>query len=119
MMEAVQDGKRDDGIVNRRVTDCRRGHRNALVDPLMRSGSIEIFDIGPDWPEQVPFVHDEQKVQALAPQATQEAFTAGIRARGSDRRTKDLDPGPHRHEVESWAVFVIVVADKIARTLVK
>ncbi len=69
--------------------------------------------------EQVPFVQDEQKVQALAPQTTQEAFTAGIGARGGDRRAEDLDPGPYRHEVEPWAVFVIIVANKVARTLVK
>jgi hypothetical protein len=76
---------------------------------------IEVQDIGFELVEEMALAEDQQEVQALAPQATDEPLTHGVRARDSDRRVEDVDADACRNQVSLLTRLVAVVADQIAR----
>lgn len=51
-----------------------------MPNPLMRPICIEVGDILPEDPPQVPLVQDKQVVEAFAPEASDEPFAERVRA---------------------------------------
>lgn len=51
---------------------------NLLSDALMRSGLIEVLNIGSQDTLQLLLLQDEQVIETLAPHTPQKAFTDGI-----------------------------------------
>jgi len=75
VMQATQDSGRRHaaGTVGCLLT-MRDSLRDRLPNPLVRPVRIEIGDIFSEDPSQVPFVQDEQVVEALTADAAQESF---------------------------------------------
>ena|SRR5262249_40898949 len=62
-----------------------------LSDSLMRSGLIEILEIGTQDTMQLLLLQDEQVIEALVPHAAHKPFTNGIGSRRQVGRFQDLD----------------------------
>lgn len=79
MMEATQDWEGDN------VASCARSLTHAVIwrgksltDALVRSRASEVHHILFENPVEVPFAHDEDVVEAFAPDTTEDSFTDRI-----------------------------------------
>ena len=52
---------------------------NALLDPLVRPGMVEVLFVLLHRPVQVPFAENQDVVEALSPQAAEESLAEGVR----------------------------------------
>jgi hypothetical protein len=90
---------------------------NLLLDPLMRSGSIEVLDIGVEYPVELLLLQDEQMIEALATHASEKAFTSRIRSRGLIGYFENLDATRVRNTSEVYPKLTIVITKKILWSL--
>jgi len=86
---------------------------NLLLDPLMWSSSIEVLDIGAQYPLELPLTEDKQMIVTRALHTAQKAFTDRIRSRGVIGCFEELDEARRRHSGETRSEFAIVVVDEI------
>jgi hypothetical protein len=89
---------------------------NLLPDTLMRSGLIEVLDIGTQDTMQLLLLQDEQVIQTLTSHTAEEAFTDGIGSRSVVRRFQDLDAAGCGHAREIGSKLVITIPDQILRS---
>jgi hypothetical protein len=64
---------------------------NLLLDPLMRPGSVEGVHIRAQHPVELLLMQDEQMIEALTSDTSQEPLTDGIRSRSVRRSVENLD----------------------------
>jgi len=67
---------------------------------------------------EVTAVDDQQPVEALGADGSDEPLGDGVRLRGPHRRLDDPDAGAAKHVVEGAAVLAVAIADQQARVLV-
>ena len=92
---------------------------NLLFDALMRSGLIEVLDIGMQDTMQLLLLEDEKVIETLSPHATQKTFTDRIGSWFVVRRGEHLDTTGCGHASESGSKFGITIANEIVRRLSK
>ena len=78
----------------------------------MRTGHIEVRQIDSQHPPQLPFVADQDPVQALRTHGTDPPLGVGIRARGAQRNLHNLYSGTGEHRVEAAGELGVPVTDK-------
>jgi hypothetical protein len=64
---------------------------NLLLDPLMRSDSVEVVHIRVEHPVELLLMEDKQLIEALTSYTSQEPLTDGIRSRSVRRSVEHLD----------------------------
>jgi hypothetical protein len=84
---------------------------NLLLDALMRSGSIEVLDIGMQDTMQLLLLEDEKVIETLSPHAAQKPFTDRIGSWCVVRRSEHLDATDCGHACERGSKFVITVRE--------
>ena len=84
-----------------------------LANALMRSRAIDVHHIHFESSVEVSFAHDEDVVEAFAPDTAEQSFADRVRAWCLDGRSEDLDPGSDCDSLEVWAVLRIVVTIQI------
>jgi hypothetical protein len=87
-----------------------------LSDSLMRSGLIEILEIGTQDTMQLLLLQDEQVIEALSPHAAHKPFTDGIGSRCLIGRFQDLDAAGCGHASETGSKLVITITDEVLRS---
>ena len=92
---------------------------NLLFDALMRSGSIEVLDIGMQDTVQLLLLQDEKVIETLSTHAAQKPFTDRIGSWFVVRRGEHLDTAGCGHASETGSKFVITIANEIFRRLSK
>jgi len=85
--------------------------RDALLDPLIWPGMIEVPLIFLHDPTQVSLAQDQEVVEALSPQAAQKTFTDRICFWCLVRGSQHLDSC--RHSLERIPIFAVVVTNQI------
>jgi len=95
----------------------RLGER--LAAALVRARPVEVRDVLAAHAGQVALAEDEQVIQALAADAPQEALADGVGLRGAVRCAQDLDTARCRNPRECRPELAVVIADEVARALVK
>jgi hypothetical protein len=100
-------------------TDLACGSGNGTPDALMRTGSVEVLNIGVEHAVELLLLQNEQMIEALTPHAFSEAFTGRIRSRGVIRDGEHLDLTRVRHSGEVQPKRAIVVTDEILWPLAK
>ena len=84
---------------------------------FLRSGSIEVLDVGMQDTVQLPLVKDEQVIETLAPHAAEKPFTDGIGSRGVIGRFQYFNAARYGHAREIGSKLGITIADEILRFL--
>ena len=84
---------------------------------FLRSGLIEVLDIGTQDTMQLLLLQDEQVIETLATHAAQKAFTDGIGPWCVIRCFQDLDAAGCGHARETGSELGITITDEILRTL--
>jgi len=84
-----------------------------LSDALMRSGLIEVVDIGSQDPLELPLLQNEQVIEALATHTAKKTFTDGIGSRSVIGRFENLDATRLGNPREGHAKFAIVVTGEV------
>ncbi len=79
----------------------------ALMGPVL----IVVFHISPNESVQVTFPKDQQMIQTLTPDTTEQALDKGVGFGSMGRRIEDLDPDTSRHGSKASTELVVVVAD--------
>ena len=92
-------------------------HRDALADTLVRPRPVEVADVLHEDATEVPLAEEQDVVQILPPDATQEALTDGVDPRRSRRRAEDLDAARGRDAGEVGPELPVVVVDQEPRRL--
>jgi hypothetical protein len=82
---------------------------------FLRSGLIEVLDIGTQDTMQLLLLQDEQVIETLATHAAQKTFTDGIGAFRVIGRFQDLDAAGLGNPGESHPKLAIVISDEILR----
>src|SRR4051812_1649972 len=119
VMQPAQHGDGDD---ERSWTGRRprpQGARDGLPDALVWPRGVEVRGVLPQHASQLPLAQDQDMIEALAPDAPEEALAGGICPRGPDGRAQDGDPAARRHAGEPRPVLAIVVADQKPGPLVE
>ena len=115
-MQATQDWQGEDlGIISMWRNRPTIPFWNLLPDALMRSGLIEVLDIGTQDTMQLLLLQDEQVIETLAPHTAQKAFTDGIGPWRVIGRFQDLDAAGLGNPGESHPKLAIVISDEILR----
>jgi len=111
MMKAAEHG---DGLdrASKVGSGAFRADRNLLADALVRPSRVEVAQgiLGEDIP-QVPLRQDDHVVEALAADATQEAFAHRIHQGRPDRGVQDARPDARGDAVEDGSELVVAIAD--------
>ncbi len=68
---------------------------------------------------EVSFAHDEDVVEAFAPDTAEQSFADRVRAWCQDGRSEHLDPGSDRDSIDVRPVLRIVVTNEILRDFPK
>ena len=84
-----------------------------MLDPLMRSGSIEIRHILFELSMELTFIQNEDVIQALAANTAEKSFTNGIGFGSADRRPQHFDAAGGTRK--SHAIFAVIVTDQKPR----
>ena len=90
---------------------------NLLLDALMRSGSIEVLDIGMQDTMQLLLLEDEQVIETLSTHAAQKPFTDRIGSWCVVRCSEHIDAAGCGHACGRGTKFVITVVNEIVRRL--
>ncbi len=90
---------------------------NLLCDALMRSGSIEVLDIGMQDTMQLLLLEDEKVIETLSTHAAQKPFTDRIGSWCVVRRGEHLDAAGCGHASETGSKFVLTIAHERVRRL--
>src|SRR5229473_3254068 len=102
MVQSTQDRARDDLTT---FLTCWNNPiirlRDLLLDALMRSGSIEVLNIGVQHPLELLLMQDKQVIETLASHTPQKAFTDSIRSRCLIWCFEHLDPTRVRNPCEA------------------
>jgi len=88
---------------------------NLLLDPLMRSGTIEVLDIRIEHPVKLLLMEDKQVIETLSSYTAQKPFTDGIRSRSVIRRFENLDATRVCNPSKAHPKLTIVITDEILR----
>src|SRR5215469_4990198 len=88
-----------------------------LFDALMRSGLIEVLNVGMKDTVQLLLVKDEQVIETLATHTAQKAFTDGIGPWCMVGRLQDLAAAGCGHARKTRSKFAITIANEILRRL--
>jgi hypothetical protein len=97
----------------------RGGQRAAgheLFDALVKTGFVEVAAVFDQDLVQVPFTEHDDMIQALPPDAAEEALTHSIRAWCADGGLDHSRADPPGRAVEVWAELVIPIPDDEPRT---
>ncbi len=115
-METTKNRERSDfGGGAHRKTSVLPWFGDTLVDALVWSRMVEVLDVFVQDAPQVGLAHEQDVVQTLAAQATDQALTDDIRTRRANWRSERGDPAARRDRVEARTVFRIIVADEVLR----
>ena len=87
--------------------------RNLLFDALMRPRSVEVVQIRVEYVVELLLMQDEQVIEALTPDTSQEALTNGIRPRSVIRSFKNLNVTRLRNPIEAHPKLAVVITDKV------
>jgi hypothetical protein len=79
----------------------------------MGSASVEIRDICREHGEQMVVIPDEQMVQALTAERTDEPLTDCIGTRRTERGFNDLNPAASSHRGKMLPILLVVVSDEV------
>jgi len=90
---------------------------NLLFEALMRSGSIEVLDIGMQDTMQLLLLEDEKVIETLSTHAAQKPFTDCIGSWCVVRRGEHLDAAGCGYASETGSKFVITIANELVRRL--
>ena len=82
---------------------------NLLLDPLMRSGSVEVAYIRVEYPLELLLMQDEQMIETLASHTSEKAFTDGIRLRNVIGCFENLDSTRLRNPFEAQPKLAIII----------
>ena len=83
------------------------------MDPLMRSGSVEVHHICIQYALELPLLKNQQMVQAFLPYTPQEALADRIGAFRMNWRGEYLNPTRGRHASKARAKFAIVITNQV------
>ncbi len=111
MMKSANLWKGDNLALARRLSRARL--RAILAERQMSSGSMVIVEVGGKNPPQVPLIEDDDLVQALAPDRTDDPFDVRILPGGSGSRHDLLDAHGGYRGPEGGAVNAVSVPDKV------
>jgi hypothetical protein len=120
MMQAAQDREGEDLATC--LMDWHRSSfllRNLLLDALMRSGLIEVLNVGMKDTVQLLLVKDEQVIQTLSPHTAQKALTDGIGSWRVRRCFQYLNAAGCGHARETGSKLAITIPNEILRRLSK
>ncbi len=78
---------------------------------------IEVPDVALHEPVQMALTEDKKMVEALPADGTDEALAIGIGLGGANGRGQHFDLGTSGRIGKRAAVFIVVVADEVARPL--
>ncbi len=110
MMEPVENGTRDDvrsgGAVVR-----RRRQRNALLESLMRSGSIEVGDVLVEHRAKMVFAKDDDVIETLATDTSEKSLAHSVHQWGAVRGLHDANASTLCDAIEPRAELVVVIPD--------
>jgi hypothetical protein len=90
-----------------------RQNRDLLLDPLMRSGMIEVLCIRHEKPAELLLMKNEKVIETFSPYASQIAFADGVRLWSPIRRSKDLNATCGRHSCKIRAKFPVIIPNQI------
>ena len=90
---------------------------NLLFEALMRSGSIEVLDIGMQDTMQLLLLEDEKVIETLSTHAAQKPFADRIGLWWVVRRGEHLDAAGCGHAHETGSQLVITITNEIVRRL--
>jgi len=88
-----------------------------LSDALMRSGLIEVLNIGMKDTVQLLLVKDKQVIQTLSTHAAHKPFADRIGSRRLVGRFQYLDAAGCGHARETGSKLIITITDEILRPL--
>lgn len=88
----------------------RGAFRHPLRDPLVRSRRVVVSDVLGKPSTHLPLGEDEDRVQAFAAYAPDEAFAEGVRFRRSNGRLQHPRAAGLGHHVENPVELVVAVA---------
>lgn len=88
-------------------------NRNLLLDPLMRSGMIEVLFIRHEKSGELLLMENEEVIQTFSPYTPQKAFTDGVRLWSPVRRSKDLNATGGRHSCKIRTKFPVIIPNQI------
>jgi hypothetical protein len=88
-----------------------------LFDALMRSGLIEVLDMGLKDTIQLLLLEDEKVIETLSPRAPQKPFTNCIGLRRMVGRFEYLDAARCCHTSETGSKLAITITNEIVRRL--
>lgn len=92
----------------------RGAFRHPLRDPLVRSRRVVVSDVLGKPSTHLPLGEDEDRVQAFAAYAPDEAFAEGVRFRRSNGRLQHPRAAGLGHHVENPVELVVAVAPRSA-----
>ena len=95
------------------------GLRGLEVERAMRSLRVVVLDVDAQDALEVAAVEDQQPVEALAADGSDETLGDGVCLRRSHRRLDDPDASSAERLVERAAVLAVAVADQEAHALVR
>lgn len=116
-MQPSQDGQGED-LASRPIGRARFTIPlwDLLPDSLMRSGLIEVLDIGTQDTLQLFLLEEEQVIETLSPHAAQEALTDRIGTWGVIRCFQDRDGTRLGNPREGHAKLAIGITDEVLQT---
>lgn len=80
----------------------------------MGSLAVVVLDIGLQHRSKMPFAQDENSIEALGANRSDEPFGIGVGLRCPPRRAQDLDPLGPEDLVEDWAEPLVPVMNQVA-----
>ena len=83
---------------------------------FLRPGSVEVVHIGVEHALELLLMQDEQMVEALTSDTTEEALADRIRSRGMIRRFENLDATRLGNLREGHSKLTIVITDEVLRS---
>src|SRR5215469_473016 len=115
-MQAAQDREGDDLATCMLCWHCSGFLlRTLLSDALMRSGLIEVLDIGIEHALKLLLLQDEQVIETLATHTAEEALADGIGTWSMIGRFENFDATGLGYPREGHAKFALVIPDEILR----
>ncbi len=86
-----------------------------MPEPLVRPSTIEVVDILVEHAPQVAFSEDQEMIEALPPDAPEEALADGVGPRRARRRAQDPDAADRGYPSKIGPELAVVIADQEAR----
>jgi hypothetical protein len=114
VVQAAQHWARCELAVDRRCIWSFWSARDVLLNPLMRSSVVKVLRVLLHDSVQMPLAQDQDVVEALAPQAAEEALAYGVRLRCFVWCFQHLNACGH--SLERISILVVVVPDQVSRS---